>query len=174
MKVGFFTWLSVLIVVVGGLFFVGWMLPVTTTTHALNQPPSAAGRALCPARGREEPGAMEPQHTKKVELLPPVDGKEATKQIFKGGMTMTIITTESAPPNHLVREMGDRSGPFAGSWSYEIKPNDNGCDVVLTEVSSIRNPFYRVMVKIFGPDQLHIDEHLEDLAKKFGETATVR
>lgn len=161
-----------LAVVVGGLFFVGWMLPVTTTTTrsiSLHQPPDAVFTLLVDVKNL----AQWNRNTEKVEVLPPVDGKEATKQVFKGGMTMTIITTESAPPHHLVREMGDRSGPFSGSWSYEIKPNDNGCDVVLTEVSSIRNPFYRVMVKIFGPTK-YIDEHLEDMAKKFGETATVR
>ena len=63
------------------------------------------------------------RNTEKVEILPPVNGKVATEQTFKGGMTMTIITAESAPPHHLVREMG---GPFVGWWTYEISPNDGG------------------------------------------------
>ncbi len=42
----------------------------------------------------------------------------------------------------------------------------------LTEVAEFKNPLFRVMAKIFGQTK-YIDEHLEDLAKKFGETAQV-
>ena len=112
-------------------------------------------------------------NTEKVEMLRPVDGKEASKQTFKGGMSMIILTAESVPPRHPVREMGGRSGPFSGPWNYEITPSGGGSQVALTEVSTIHSPLFRVMVRIFGPRK-YIDEHLEDLAKKFGETATVR
>ena len=43
---------------------------------------------------------------------------------------------------------------------------------VLTEVAEFTNPLFRVMTRIFGQTK-YMDEHLEDLAKKFGETATV-
>ena len=43
---------------------------------------------------------------------------------------------------------------------------------VLTEVAEFNNPLFRVMTRIFGQTK-YMDEHLEDLAKKFGETATV-
>jgi hypothetical protein len=69
----------------------------------------------------------------KIEMLPPIDGKEATRQTFKGNMQMTIITSESTPPTHLVRSMGDNSGPFEGSWMYEISPTADGSQIVLTE-----------------------------------------
>jgi hypothetical protein len=104
-------------------------------------------------------------------MLPPAGGKEATKQSFKGGMVMTIITAESAPPHHLLRTMGDPKGPFVGSWTYEISPADAGSKVVLTEVAEFKNPLFRVMTRIFGQTK-YIDQHLEDLAKKFGETVT--
>ena len=32
---------------------------------------------------------------------------------------MTIITSTSQPPTHLVRDLGDESGPFMGSWTHE-------------------------------------------------------
>src|SRR5204863_4511050 len=51
----------------------------------------------------------------KIEMLTPIDGKEATRQTFQGNMQMTVITSESTPPKHLVRSMGDNSGPFEGS-----------------------------------------------------------
>lgn len=85
-------------------------------------------------------------------------------------MTMTIITTESTPPSHLVRAMGDNAGPYVGSWTYEITPVDSGSRVVPTEVATFKNPLFRVMTRLFGQTK-YMDEHLEDLAKKFGETA---
>src|ERR1700716_2184032 len=105
----------------------------------------------------------------KIEMLPPVDGKEATRQTFKGNMQMTIITSESTPPKHLVRSMGDNSGPFEGSWTYDISPTADGSQIVLTEQMTMNNAFFRLMAKLFGPTK-YMDEHLEDMARHFGET----
>jgi hypothetical protein len=63
-------------------------------------------------------------------MLPPMGGKEATKQSFKGGMVMIIITAESTPPRHLIRTLGDTNTPFVGSWTYEISPTVTGSKVV--------------------------------------------
>jgi uncharacterized protein YndB with AHSA1/START domain len=109
----------------------------------------------------------------KIETLPPIDGKEATRQTFKGNMTMTIITSESTPPKHLVRSLGDTGGVFEGSWTYEITPTTDGSQVVLTEQSTMNNAFFRLMAKLFGPTK-YMDEHLNDMAKHFGETAVIR
>ena len=109
----------------------------------------------------------------KIEMLPPVDGKETTHQTFKGSMAMTIVTSESTPPSRLVRSMCDIGGPLEGSWTYEITPTANGTKVVITEDSTMKQPFFRLMSKLFGETN-YIDEHLEDMAKKFGETAAIR
>ena len=138
---------------------------------AFDQPATDAGSRLRRSRRCAADGGVEPQH-REVEMLPPVGGKEATKQSFKGGMVMIIITAESTPPRHLVRTLGDTNTPFVGSWTYEISPADTGSKVVLTEVAEFKNPLFRVMTRIFGQTK-YMDEHLEDLAKKFGETATV-
>ena len=108
----------------------------------------------------------------KVELLPPIDGKEATRQTFKGNLQMTILTAESRPPHHLVRSMGDVDGPFVGSWTYAITPAGKGSEVALTEQSQVKNPVTRLMMKLFGETK-YMDEHLQDLAKHFGETAAI-
>ena len=113
------------------------------------------------------------RNMEKIEMIPPIDGKEATRQTFKGNMTMTIITSDSTPPKHLVRSMGDVGGPFEGSWAYEITPTADGSQVVLTEQSTMNSAFFRLMAKLFSPTK-YLDEHLEDMAKQFGETATVR
>jgi len=161
-----------IVLVIGVTYLIGVVLPAKTTISRsiiLQQAPEAIFAVLA-----DVPRIAEwNRNTEKVEMMPPVEGKEATKQTFKGGMVMTIITAESAPPHHLVRQMGDDGGPFVGSWSYEISPADGGARVVLTEVAEFKNPLFRVMTRIFGQTK-YMDEHLEDLAKKFGETATVR
>jgi uncharacterized protein YndB with AHSA1/START domain len=109
----------------------------------------------------------------KIEMLPPIDGKEATRQTFKGNMTMTIVTSESTPPKHLVRSMGDSSEPFQGSWTYEITPTADGSQVVLTEQSTMNNAFFRLMMQMFGPTK-YMDEHLEDITKYFRDHAVTQ
>lgn len=159
-----------IIVVVGITFLIGYALPAKTTISrsiTLKQSPEAVFAVLADLPHLAEWN----RNTEKVEMLPPINGKEASRQTFKGGMTMTIVTAESAPPHRLVRAMGDGGGPFIGSWTYEISPA--GSRVVLTEVAEFKNPFFRIMTRIFGQTK-YMDEHLEDLAKKFGETVTVR
>jgi len=156
---------------IGAIFLIGYALPAKTTISRsiiLKQSPKAAFAVLADLPHLAEWN----RNTEKVEMLPPVSGKETSKQTFKG-MVMAIVTTESAAPNHLVRAMGDAGGPFVGPWTYEISPAEGGSTVVLTEVAEIENPLFRVMTRVFGQTK-YIDEHLEDLAKKFGETATIR
>ena len=151
---------------------IGFALPARsehTRGITLKQTPDAIFTALSDVQSMPKWN----RNMEKIEMLPPIDGKQATKQTFKGGMTMTIVTAESLAPTHLVREMRDAGGPFVGSWTYEITPADTGSKVVLKEKSEIKNPFFRLMVFIFGPTK-YIDEHLVDLAKKFGENVAVR
>jgi uncharacterized protein YndB with AHSA1/START domain len=140
-----------------------------TRTTTLKQTPEAVFALLT-----DLPNFPKWNHNmEKIEMLPPIDGKEATRQTFKGNMTMTIITSESTPPKHLVRSMGDIGGPFEGSWTYEITPTADGSQIALTEQATTNNAFFRLMVKVFGPTK-YMDEHLEDMAKHFGETAALR
>ena len=108
----------------------------------------------------------------KIEMLPPIDGKEATRQTFKGNMVMTIITSESTPPKHLVRSMGDSGGPFEGSWIYDITPTADGSQIALTEQSTYNSVLFRLMSKMFSPTK-YMDEHLQGMAKQYGETAVI-
>ena len=161
----------IIAVLIGAAFLAGYALPAKTTLSrsiTLKQTPEAVFAVLADLPHLAEWN----RNTEKVEMLPPVNGKETSKQTFKGGMVMTIVTTESAPPHHLVRAIGDDTGPYVGTWTYEISPAEGGCNVVLTEVAEIKNPLFRVMTRLFGQTK-YIDEHLQDLAKKFGETAAV-
>ena len=166
-------YLAILIgVLVAAVFGIGYALPAKTTitrSITLKEKPATVFATLADVQHFAEWN----RNTEKVEMLPPVNGKEATKQTLKGGMVMTIVTAESDPPTHLVRRLGDAGGPFAGSWTYDLTPaGDGGTQVKLTEVAEFKNPLFRVMTKLFGQTK-YMDQHLEDLAKKFGETAKV-
>jgi uncharacterized protein YndB with AHSA1/START domain len=162
----------VLIVLAGAAYLYALSIPAHQThtrTTTLKQTPDAVFALLTDLPNFPKWN----RNMVKLEVLPPVDGKEATRQTFKGNMQMTIITTESMPPKHLVRSMGDIGGPFEGSWTYEISPTADGSEIVLTEQATMNNAFFRLMVKLFGPTK-YIDEHLGDMAKHFGETAVIR
>jgi uncharacterized protein YndB with AHSA1/START domain len=162
----------VLIVLAGAAYLYALSIPAHQThtrTTTLKQTPDAVFALLTDLPNFPKWN----RNMVKLEMLPPVDGKEATRQTFKGNMQMTIITTESMPPKHLVRSMGDIGGPFEGSWTYEISPTADGSEIVLTEQATMNNAFFRLMVKLFGPTK-YIDEHLGDMAKHFGETAVIR
>ena len=165
--------LVIIVVLIAVIFAIGFVLPAHTThtrTITLKQSPEKVFAVLADIPNMPKWN----RNMEKVEVLPPVDGKETTRQTFKGGMDMIITTTESSPPNHLVRALGDSNGPFSGSWTYEIAATpDGGSQVALTEQSEIPNPFFRFMMKLFGPTK-YMDEHLEDLAKHFGESVTIR
>jgi uncharacterized protein YndB with AHSA1/START domain len=161
-----------LVVLIGVAFAIGYALPAHTThtrTITIKQTPDAVFALLADVQGMPKWN----RHMEKVEMLPPVDGKEATKQTFEGNMVMTIITAESAPPTHLVRTMGDVGGPFRGSWTYDISPMPDGSQIVLTEQSEVKSPIFRLMMRIFGSTK-YMDEHLGGLARHFGEAATIR
>lgn len=169
-------WILYVAILIGllvvALLCIGYALPEKTTVSrsiTLKEKPETVFATLANVQQMAEWN----RNTEKVEMLAPVDGKEATRQTFRGGMAMTIITTESNPPTHLVRTLADTNGPFVGSWTYDLTPTgEGGTRVVLTEVAKFKNPFFRVMTRIFGQTK-YMDEHLEDLAKKFGETAQV-
>ena len=161
-----------LALLVGGVVVVGYALPAQTThsrSITLHQPPAAVFAVLADLSHFPEWN----RNIEKVEKLPPIKGNEATRQTFTGGMTMVIITTGSQPPGHLIRSLGDDGGPFEGSWTYDISAVEGGSKIVLTELSIFKNPLFRVLTRLFGVTK-YMDEHLQDLAQKFGETATVR
>jgi polyketide cyclase/dehydrase/lipid transport protein len=165
--------LGLLGLVIVVLLVVAFLLPAHTTatrTITLKQSPDAIFAVLADVQKMPEWN----RHMEKVEILEPIDGKEATKQTFKDGMTMTIVTEQSLPPNHLIRATRDvKGGSFIGVWTYKISPAPEGSDVALTEDAEFRNPLFRLMVRFFGPTK-YMDEHLVDLGKRFGETVAPR
>lgn len=86
----------VIAVLIGITFLAGYALPATTKVSrsiTLQQPPAAVFAVLADVQHLAEWN----RNTEKVEMLPPIAGKEATKQTFKGGVTMDHRHRRSQP-----------------------------------------------------------------------------
>ncbi len=169
-------WLLIAGCVIVGLlvvvFIVGAVLPARhtfTRPARLRPPPAAVFAVLADVDGLTNGS----RNVQRVEMLPAIGGHEATRQTFKGGMMMTIVTSESVLPSRRVRTMVDGKGLFSGWWTYDLKPADGGCLNVLTEKGECLSPPFRLMARVFGLTKF-ADEHLQDLAAKFGETAVIQ
>lgn len=141
--------ISALALLLGIVSLAGYALPAQTTVSrsiTLHQSPEAVFAVLADVGDFPHWN----HNTEKVEVLPPENGKQVSRQTFRGGMTMKIVTTQSVPPRRLVRRLDDPDGPFTGSWTYDLTPVQGGCRIVLTEVAEFKNPLYRVLTRIFG------------------------
>ena len=107
-----------------------------------------------------------------VERLPDRDGQELwTLRQRTGELPMQVI--ESTAAERLVTRIADDNLPFGGTWTYELREQDGGTLVTVTEDGEIYNPFFRVMSKpIFGYHRTQ-GSYLSALAQKFGEAVVV-
>lgn len=85
---GIMKWLLYLVILlallIGTIFLIGYALPAKTTASrsiTLQQPAAAVFAVLADVRNL----AQWNRNTAKVDMLPSVDGREATLQISKGG-----------------------------------------------------------------------------------------
>lgn len=108
----------------------------------------------------------------KVEHLPDRNGRPATRQTLKFGLSLIATTIERQPPFRLVSSLEKEGGPLWGTWTYEVTPDGAGCRIAITEDGEIKNPFFRALARLRGLDA-SIKLQLIDLARKFGETAEI-
>ena len=96
-------WIVAALILVAGLAYgIALSIPwhqVHTRSIALKQTPEAIFALLSDVPNMPKWS----RNLEKVEVLPPIDGKETTHQTFKGNMAMTVITHESVPPRRVVR-----------------------------------------------------------------------
>ena len=161
--------------IVGGLaalvvlaIVIGWFLPVGHTasrTARFQQPPEVVWQAITDY-------AAIPSWwdwSQKAERLPDREGREVWRETNKFGDAVTMETIESDPPRKLVREIVGEDLPFGGTWTWEIKPVEDGCTVTITEDGEIYNPFFRFMARFVLGYRGTMDTYLTALGKKFGE-----
>ncbi len=104
----------------------------------------------------------------KVERAGDRDGKAVWKEDY-GGFTATVMGKVIEPPSKLVREILP-TGPFYGTWTWEIAPEPGGSRLTITERGTVSNPFFRGMM-IFHDNQKSARDYATALGKRLGAEA---
>ena len=154
------------------LLIFGLLQPVAhsvTRSLTLKQKPEAVFAAIDNADALPSWSSM----LTKVEHIPDRDGRPATRQTMKSGMSLIATTIERKPPFRLVGSVEKEGGPVWGTWTYELTPDGDGCRVAITEDGEMKNPFFRAIARLRGLDTT-IKVQLTDLAHKFGEAPDIR
>ena len=99
------------------------------------------------------------------------NGKPVWEENYKDGNKVALMTTESKPPNRMVRELTDLEGPFSGRWEIDIAPAPTGSHVKITEIGKVSNPVFRFVSKYVIGHTTFMERYLKGLAGKFGEQA---
>lgn len=106
---------------------------------------------------------------KAFEILPARDGHRRWKEIDRHGQAITFEEAEADPPKHLVGRIADTTLAFGGSWTYDIAPVSDGCELTITENGEVYNPIFRFVSRFIMGHTATIDAYLEALRKKLGE-----
>jgi hypothetical protein len=155
---------AVLILFVAVIAIAGMMLPkshVASRSSRFKQPPQSIWEAITgPPDWRSD--------IRSYKNLPPANGHRSWSETDKHGQTIAYESLEEIPPTRLVTRIATENLPFGGTWTHEIKPTSDGCELTVTEAGEIYNPIFRFMARfIFGYNG-SIDSYLDSLHKKFG------
>jgi len=159
--------MGALVVLVALVAVIGLLLPknhLASRSSHFRQPPQAIWDAIT------GPPDWRPD-IRSFEKLAPRDGHRAWKEIDKHGQAIAYESVEENPPHHLVTRIADPKLPFGGTWTHEIVPESNGCQLTITEAGEIYNPIFRFMSRFVLGYSGSIETYLKALHAKFGEAA---
>jgi hypothetical protein len=109
---------------------------------------------------------------KGLKRLPDADGKPAWIETTRFG-DLPLEVVESEPPRRLVTRISNPDLSFGGMWIFEIQPDSEGATLRITERGEIRSSLFRVMTRYFFGYTSTIETYLNNLAAKYGESATI-
>ncbi len=105
-----------------------------------------------------------------VELLPPVDGRPAWREI-SGGDHVEYVAEELVEPTVFVTRITTKGLPYGGRWRYELTPDAGGTRVTITEEGEVYNPIFRFMMKYVLGETATIEKVLTALGKRLARPA---
>jgi len=158
----------VLIILVGGVFVVGLLLPEehhASRTLITKQSPQAIWDTINDHANEQQWRS----DVASVSSLGERDGKPVWRENYKDGNTVALMTTEFKPPTRMVRELTDLDGPFSGRWEIDIAPTAAGSNITITEIGKVSNPLFRFVSKFIIGHTTFMERYLKGLAGKFGE-----
>ena len=162
---------GVLVLLIGAVLIIGALTPAdhrASRTLKTKQSPEAIWNAI--NDHDNEPSWRD--DVASVASTGERNGKLIWQENYKDGNTIQLMTTESRPPNRMVRDIAEE-GPFSGRWEIDIEPSGTGSNVRITEIGSVSNPFFRFVSKYVIGHTYQMEKYLTNLAKKFGEPADI-
>jgi len=157
---------AALLLIVAVVALTGMMLPkahLASRSFRFKQPPQAIWDAITgPPNWRPD--------VRGFEDLPPRNGHRSWAETDKHGQTIAYESVEEIPSTRLVTRIATVKLPFGGTWTHEIKPMSDGCELTITEAGEIYNPIFRFMARFVFGYSGSIEAYLKALQKKFGET----
>jgi hypothetical protein len=168
------------IAIVAVIAMIGAMLPkghVATRAAKFRESPDAVWSAITTVQDypKWRPGLQS------VEQLSTTSGHSVWLERSGTGWNAEEIpyqVLESTPPaggapGKLVAKIADPKLRFGGSWTYDVAPADGGTVLRITERGEVYNPIFRFVSKVFMSKTKTMDDYLNALGKKFGETVQI-
>lgn len=146
-------WVWVIVGVILGLvivaFIVGSLQPkthVASVTFRVTKPDSVVWTQVADIEKSPE---WVPD-VRSVTRLPDNEGRPSYRENF-GGFEATTVIAVSETNRKLVKEILP-SGPFHGSWTWELAAEGEATRLTITERGTVDNPLFRAMM-IFNDNQ---------------------
>jgi uncharacterized protein YndB with AHSA1/START domain len=162
---------AVLIAIVLVVVLVGTLLPrdhVATVSARIAATPDSVWRVITDVADHPSWRAG----VKRVDLLPPSDGKTTWREHSSNGAIL-MIADRAEPPTRLVTRIADDKLPFGGTWDYAIARNgDDSSIVTITERGSVYNPVFRFVSRFILGHTGTMETYLRSLGRKFGGDVT--
>ncbi|MGH7178751.1 MAG: SRPBCC family protein [Tepidisphaeraceae bacterium] len=161
--------LGVVVVIVAVVFLIGMMLPQkhsASRTARYRQKPQAIFDAIMD--WRNYPGWR--SDLKSVRERAGAAGHVSWVEVDSMG-ERPIEIVESDPPRRIVGLIADPDHKlfYGGTWTYDIKPTSDGCDLTITEDGEVYPALFRFMARfIFGYTGT-MEAYHKALSKKFGQ-----
>ena len=82
------------------------------------------------------------------------------------GKRIAYEIVETDPPRKLMTRIADKSLPFGGTWTYDLKEAGTGTELTITEDGEVYNPLFGLVSKYIIGHTATIDRYLAALKKK--------
>ena len=156
-----------LLLAIGAIVLVGWLLPqghIATRSARLTESPQAVYAVIADVASYPQWWA----DVSRVEMLEPTNGRKRFRQHLN--MDPVIFEVEEdVPPHRFATRIADPDQPFAGTWTFELVPEDNGTRVTITERGEVFNPIFRFMSRFIFSQTATLESFLRALGRRFGE-----
>jgi len=156
----------VLLIIVVLPLIIGMLLPNERTfvkTAILKANPQQVWDLITDIKGQEQWR----DDVKTIEMLNTKKGAEKWTEIPKKGRPITFQVKQYQPPNRFDIKIVESD--IEGYWEGRIEAYNDGSKIEFKEVVIIKNPYFKIVSRIFFDLNATMDLYLTNLTTKLGE-----